>query len=206
MTFAALRSLHTLIGDALDDIERVYADASLDSSPAPTTPYVALTSPCTPYRRRPPRSSVADDPDDNHVPFPASLSPQTPRRPRNSGSLDSVIEALDFPPLDKPYYPTEVHAPDIDAAESLASHPDVIAASGRIVAACGQISATIHRPFLTLCDAAMGVRISLWASSFAHSATHDDRRTSLPASASWRHPTWSRFFVPLVRQECTSVS
>ena len=163
MTFAALRSLYALIGDALDDIERIYRDASLDSSsPTPATPYTVLTSPCTPYRRRAPRPADDEDTEDEYVPYSAARTPKTPRRTGNGASLDSdvTVNTLDFPSLDMPYYPTEDHDQSTDAAESLASHPDVIAATNRIVAACGQISATVHRPFLTLCDAAMGVSLS----------------------------------------------
>ena len=163
MTFAALRSLYALIGDALDDIERIYRDASLDSSsPTPATPYTVLTSPCTPYRRRAQRPADDEDTEDEYVPYSAARTPKTPRRTGNGASLDSdvTVNTLDFPSLDMPYYPTEDHDQSADAAESLASHPDVIAATNRIVAACGQISATVHRPFLTLCDAAMGVSLS----------------------------------------------
>ncbi|RPD56594.1 hypothetical protein L226DRAFT_480398 [Lentinus tigrinus ALCF2SS1-7] len=163
MTFAALRSLYALIGDALDDIERIYHDASLDSSsPTPTTPYTVLTSPCTPFRPRAPRPVDDEDTeDDEYVPYSASRTPKTPRRTGNGASLDSdvTVNVLDFPSLDMPYYPTEGHDQSTDASESLASHPDVIAATNRIVAACGQISATVHRPFLTLCDAAMGYHL-----------------------------------------------
>ncbi|KAF9066979.1 S-adenosyl-L-methionine-dependent methyltransferase [Rhodocollybia butyracea] len=81
MTFAVLRSLHALIGDALDDIERVYAESE-------------------------------------NVPFDA-----------NSPS------------------------------ESLTAHPVVISAVNRIVAAAGQMSATVQIPFLTLCDAGMGFHL-----------------------------------------------
>ena len=163
MTLADLYALHALIGAALDDIERIYRDASSSPSPTPTTPYTDLTSPCTPYRRRPPRrTSLEDETDEEAFPLPPLHTPKTPRRPRHSASLDSIDTVLDFPPLDKPYYPTEAHDANVEAAESLASHPDVIAAANRIVAACGQISATVHRPFLTLNDAAMGVRPLFW--------------------------------------------
>jgi hypothetical protein len=41
--------------------------------------------------------------------------------------------------------------------EDLTSHPEVINAMNRIVASCGQMSAIVQKPFLTMCDAAMGV-------------------------------------------------
>lgn len=159
MTFATLRSLYKIIGDALDDIERVYRDASLDdSSPSPQTPYAPLTSPTTPYRpARCRRNTARDDDLDGWVPFAAGAGGRTPKTPRKSPRAKHDLPSIDFPPLDEPYYPTETHAPEQDAAENLASHADVIAAANRIVAACGQMSATVHRPFLTLCDAAMSV-------------------------------------------------
>ncbi|KAH9896530.1 S-adenosyl-L-methionine-dependent methyltransferase [Cubamyces lactineus] len=158
MTFAALRSLHSLIGDALEDIERIYQDASLDRpSSIPNTPYTVLTSPCTPYRRPHAGSEEGDDEDERHS-FPVGQVPKTPNR-AHRGAPSADFQMLDFPALDSPYYPTENHSPETDAAESLASHPDVIAATNRIVAACGQISATVHRPFLTMCDASMGYHL-----------------------------------------------
>ena len=44
-----------------------------------------------------------------------------------------------------------------EAAERLSASPAVLAAVNRLVAACGQMSASVQRPFLTVCDAAMGV-------------------------------------------------
>lgn len=41
--------------------------------------------------------------------------------------------------------------------EDLTSHPEVVRAVTTIVAACGQMAASVQKPFLTLCDAAMGV-------------------------------------------------
>ncbi|TBU38873.1 S-adenosyl-L-methionine-dependent methyltransferase [Dichomitus squalens] len=180
MTFTALRALHTLIGEALDDIERIYRDASHDD-PTPTTPYTVLTglSPYTPYLRRGSRDEdalAANSPDEELSAY-ATRSPKTPLQGRqarqgsiggipfppstatSAGSAEGTVQQLDFPGLDAAYYPTETHEPEVDTAESLASHPDVIAATNRIVAACGQISATVHRPFLTLCDAAMGYHL-----------------------------------------------
>ncbi|KAI0780347.1 S-adenosyl-L-methionine-dependent methyltransferase [Trametes elegans] len=177
MSFAALRSLHALIGDALDDIERVYQHASLDIPSAPATPYAPLTSPCAPYRRRRSQSEEAEEVDSYHS-FPTSQAPNTPRRNRGAPSLD--VNMLDFPSLDVPYYPTEDHPPEMDAAESLASHPDVIAATNRIVAACGQISATVHRPFLTLCDASMGYHLPACLRFLEASHTVEILRTAGP--------------------------
>ena len=44
--------------------------------------------------------------------------------------------------------------------EDLTSQPQVINAVNRIVAACGQMAAMVQKPFLTMCDAAMGVSTS----------------------------------------------
>ncbi|KAI0828552.1 S-adenosyl-L-methionine-dependent methyltransferase [Trametes gibbosa] len=189
MSFAALRSLHALIGDALDDIERVYQHASFDMPPSTSaTPYAPLTSPCTPYHRRRTHSVLNDDDDNHHdgdgddsphFHFPRAHTPRTPSRSlRSAPSTDFRI--LDFPALDNPYYPTEQNAPDADAAESLASHPDVIAATNRIMAACGQIGATVHRPFLTLCDAAMGYHLPACLRFLEASHTVEILRTAGP--------------------------
>ncbi|CDO73947.1 hypothetical protein BN946_scf185016.g104 [Trametes cinnabarina] len=180
MTFAALRSLHALIGDALDDIERIYQDASFDRpASTPSTPYAVLTSPCTPYRPRHGRNDEDEDDFDRPY-FPTGQAPKTPSRSRGGPGVSVDLHMLDFPALDTPYYPTESHSPEADAAESLASHPDVIAASNRIVAACGQISATIHRPFLTLCDAAMGYHLPACLRFLEASHTVELLRTAGP--------------------------
>ncbi|KAH9851408.1 S-adenosyl-L-methionine-dependent methyltransferase [Lenzites betulinus] len=91
-TFATLRALHTIIGDALTDIERVYNAPPLGDTP------------------------------------------------------------LDYPSLDVPCYKG---SPQPDA-ERLTLDPAVVAASNQIVAACGQLSATLHKPFLQLSEAHMG--------------------------------------------------
>ncbi|KZT06629.1 uncharacterized protein LAESUDRAFT_725719 [Laetiporus sulphureus 93-53] len=44
-------------------------------------------------------------------------------------------------------------------SEALTTHPAVLAAASRLVAACGQLSAAVQRPFLTVCDAAMGYHL-----------------------------------------------
>ncbi|PCH41979.1 S-adenosyl-L-methionine-dependent methyltransferase [Wolfiporia cocos MD-104 SS10] len=44
-------------------------------------------------------------------------------------------------------------------AEMLTTHPAVLAAVNQIVAACGQLCASVQRPFLTVCDAAMGYHL-----------------------------------------------
>jgi hypothetical protein len=42
-------------------------------------------------------------------------------------------------------------------SELLTSDPTVLSAIGQIIAAAGQLTATVQTPFLTLCDAIMGV-------------------------------------------------
>ncbi|KAJ7833353.1 hypothetical protein B0H14DRAFT_3462802 [Mycena olivaceomarginata] len=60
----------------------------------------------------------------------------------------STSSTLDFPSLDAPYKPAST-------AEQLTAHLTVVAAINRIVAAAGQMAATVQVPFLTLCDAGM---------------------------------------------------
>ncbi|CAL1710667.1 unnamed protein product [Somion occarium] len=67
---------------------------------------------------------------------------------------------LDFPSLDEPRYVAEKKDPNrrkLD--EDHFAHPQVIAAINQIVAACGQLSASVQKPFLVLCDAAMGYHL-----------------------------------------------
>ncbi|OBZ77460.1 hypothetical protein A0H81_01728 [Grifola frondosa] len=87
------------------------------------------------------------------------ITPATPGFSHPFSPLYSCCSPLEYPSLDTPFYPTEVNDARSDAAEALTSHPAVIAASNRIVAACGQISAMVQRPFLTLCDAGMGYHL-----------------------------------------------
>ncbi|KAI0824042.1 S-adenosyl-L-methionine-dependent methyltransferase [Trametes gibbosa] len=90
-TFATLRALHTLIGDALADIERVYT--------------------------APPAGGVP----------------------------------LDYPSLDVPFYKGSLQAD----AESLTADPVVVTAANKIVAACGQLAATLHNPYFQLSEVHM---------------------------------------------------
>ena len=102
MSFATLRALHTTIGDALAELERVYQS--------------------------------------------------------HPGSVDGA--PLDYPDLDVPYYATAPSSPSIATAEKLTLEPDAVVAARQIVAACGQLSASVHQPFFSLVDAAMSVRTS----------------------------------------------
>ncbi|KAF9261125.1 S-adenosyl-L-methionine-dependent methyltransferase, partial [Marasmius fiardii PR-910] len=65
---------------------------------------------------------------------------------------DPVSVPIDFPSLDSPYDPTS-------PSENLTAHPEVFSAINKIVAACGQMSATVQPPFLTICDATMGYHL-----------------------------------------------
>lgn len=118
-TFASLRALHALIGDALDDIERIFVS-------------------CQPSLHSPTSSE-------------SSGSVQHSSSPRNSGDKEVYRPLLDFPSLDEPYDP-------LSPTEALLSHPTVVHATKLIVSATGQLTATVQRPFLTICDASMGVR------------------------------------------------
>lgn len=114
MTFAVLRALHAIIGDALDDIQRVYA-----TPPAPSS-----------------------DPSESFYASP----------PPSPGPASFISSPLDFPSLDLPYDPN-------DPAELLRTHPVVSAAVNKIIAASGQICATVQTPFMTLMDASMGYHL-----------------------------------------------
>lgn len=117
-TFASLRALHALIGDALDDIERTFVSYQ-PSVHSPTG-------------------------------SESSGSVQYSSSPRVSGDEELNGTPLDFPPLDEPYDP-------LSPAEALLSHPNVVRATKLMVSAAGQLAATVQRPFLTICDATMGV-------------------------------------------------
>ena len=116
-TFASLRALHTLIGDALDDVERIF----VSYQPSVRSPTGSESSDSAQYSS--PR--VSEDEQLKKIP-------------------------LDFPSLDEPYDP-------LSPAEALLSHPTVVRATKLIVAATGQLAAAVQRPFLTICDATMGV-------------------------------------------------
>lgn len=68
---------------------------------------------------------------------------------------------LDYPSLDEPYYPTAKHAPDEELAETLKADSIVAVASKHIVAACGQLSITVNKPWFGLMEDAKAVRLPL---------------------------------------------
>ncbi|RPD78566.1 S-adenosyl-L-methionine-dependent methyltransferase [Lentinus tigrinus ALCF2SS1-7] len=98
MTFATLRALHAVVGDALAEMERVY--------------------------------KAYPEPD------------------------------VDYPSLDVPFYKNATHTAQAEAAEKLAGDPAVVVAANHIVAACGQLAASVHRPFFSLVDAAKGAHLT----------------------------------------------
>ncbi|PPQ92568.1 hypothetical protein CVT25_010511, partial [Psilocybe cyanescens] len=92
-------------------------------------------------------------------PPPSPLMATSPQSASASSGLSSTpasvpdaAPTIDFPSLDAPCNPASL-------AEALTSHPTVLAATCRIVAAAGQLSATVQTPFLTLCDATMGYHL-----------------------------------------------
>lgn len=130
MTFADLRALHALIGNAIDDIEHIYALAASSPPAQHNAVFPFLDS-----------SAYASPPPSPHVIVPD-------RHDRPDGASDPHI--LDFPSLDAPCDPTAL-------SELLTSDPLVVRAINHIVAAAGQLSATVQAPFLSICDASMAV-------------------------------------------------
>ncbi|KAF8629507.1 hypothetical protein AX17_005633 [Amanita inopinata Kibby_2008] len=171
MTLAALRALHAIIGDALDDIERVYARASpkgvRDASPAQPLPecsQLGLSSPAGLRRTRDlgllhtsqiashqvvsPQleSAYVSPPPSPHVPIPDQSYGFSAIH--DSGAASS----LDFPSLDAPCEPNSL-------SEQLTTDPLVVRAINHIVAATGQLAASVQAPFLSLCDASMAYHL-----------------------------------------------
>ena len=198
MTFAVLRALYGIIGEALDDIERVYqshgqepltesvavngdSDAELTAravhlpSPSPTltsnaAAYAAtgsrhkhslssgsLTKICRAYASPPPSPCIKNGKEqrfDQRMPLAVPLTSsgfQGNLPSTKGGSTAPAKVGLDFPSLDAPFDASS-------ASETLTSHPTVMAAINRIISACGQMTATVQAPFLTVCDSTMGVR------------------------------------------------
>ncbi|KAH9476263.1 O-methyltransferase [Psilocybe cubensis] len=85
-----------------------------------------------------------------HVPVP--VPPPAPPPPPPTSNPPSPPppnpHTPDFPSLDNPYNPSSL-------SEALTAHPAVQAAICRIVAAAGQLAASVQVPFLTLCDAGL---------------------------------------------------
>ena len=114
-------------------MERVYANAG-DASYASNSPRKVAKE----TQQQTSGSGLASPP-------PSPSLPASPASPRTN-------QRLDFPSLDLPYDPTS-------PSEALVSHPIVITSINRLVAAAGQMAAMTQTPFLSLCDASMGVSV-----------------------------------------------
>lgn len=151
MTFAVLRALHGIIGEALDEIEAVYALHGSQNKPSMARdkePDPAGCSPSTGTTRPSHRPTLSINSLSN-----VYASPPPSPCIKTENSYESLRQPpLDFPSLDAPYDPSSL-------SETLTQHPDVVAAINRIVAACGQVTSTVQTPFLTICDAVMGVSL-----------------------------------------------
>jgi len=154
MTISLLRSLHAIIGTAIDDIERVYAySGHSNTEEFRHTPENTPSAPtCTPDRKTGIfRQKTSPSSSQAYASPPPSPSVKTTSHsvppPPSPSSTDSTT---DFPSLDTPCDPTSL-------SEALTAHPDVLSAISRIVAAAGHMTATVQIPFLTLCDATMAV-------------------------------------------------
>ncbi|KAK0186718.1 hypothetical protein F5146DRAFT_1143101 [Armillaria mellea] len=140
MTFVILRELHAILGKASTHNEglptpgRSPATDSVSSSTTTATKetYSSFAFDHG-YASPPPSPSVTTA---TGHPFPHHR-PCTPSSP-----------TLDFPALDLPCDPAS-------PSEVLTSHPTVMQAINKIVAAAGQMTATVQTPFLSLCDASM---------------------------------------------------
>ncbi|KIM82348.1 hypothetical protein PILCRDRAFT_8148 [Piloderma croceum F 1598] len=115
-----------IFGDALDDIECVFAE-----HPRPCS-IIDITSAVGSLDASWPQTLPNANP-------PTSLSPKP-----------SSHTALDFPSLDVSSQP-----PPEPAEHLIATSHIIGAAANRIVVACGQMSATVHDPFSSLCDASL---------------------------------------------------
>jgi hypothetical protein len=198
MTFAVLRALYGIIGEALDDIERVYQsqgqdptdgvavdgdrdrelsarDWSPQSSPRSTTKPSknfsnkrssiirhrsslsggSFSAMCSKAYASPPPSPCVTNIEqrfESKVPKIPLPTASTINISAKSSSATPPTSRVDFPSLDAPFDPTS-------PSETLTSHPKVVAAINRIVGACGQMTATVQTPFLTICDSVMSVSL-----------------------------------------------
>ncbi|KAI0324796.1 S-adenosyl-L-methionine-dependent methyltransferase [Cubamyces sp. BRFM 1775] len=67
----------------------------------------------------------------------------------------SPSSPLDYPSLDVPHYPNQPISPADELAEQLVNDPSALVAIRSIVAACGQMSATVRRPWGAVRDIAV---------------------------------------------------
>jgi hypothetical protein len=153
-TFATLRALQLVIADALDDIQRVFSQTGLPDPPSSppsqcSSPvYPSSPDPSSPFPTTPPASLP-----------PTPLSAIFPSTPRSPPTTDTGAPFVDYPSPDWPFVSNSL-------SEQLALHPDAAAAASRIVAACGQMSNVVHKPFSSLCDAIMSVRTFTFCYAF----------------------------------------
>lgn len=112
---------------------------------------------------------------------------------------------LDYPSLDVPYYSSQQNPPEVAKSEELRLDEKVFGATNQIVAACEQITATVHKPFLLLFEGINGVLLlttsditlsDMLTSRFVH------RETSLHACCFSSRPTSSRSSEKLVLLDC----
>ncbi|EKM53088.1 uncharacterized protein PHACADRAFT_210808 [Phanerochaete carnosa HHB-10118-sp] len=103
-----------------------------------------------------PTSSSSDTsaPMSTSTPSNVSSSPKIPISPTLTVELEKVGAGASTL-LD----PTQRQREWRKKCEDLTTHPEVIKAVNRIVAACGQMSAMVQKPFLVVCDAAMGYNL-----------------------------------------------
>jgi len=157
MTFATLRALQAIIGDAIDEIYAAYASQSRPNSDPPSpslsrsSSLSPSTSPRSPLKHHrsptPPLLSLSNHTLSSASNYSQSQSSNTPVPP----SVHPI--PLDFPDLNVPGDPSS-------PAEQLTYRPDVANAISRIVAAASQLAIVVRSPFLTICDATMIVRPS----------------------------------------------
>jgi hypothetical protein len=152
-SFSLTTSTTSLESPSFPFYDHVYSTGPNFSTPPASPGYPTLTPrsnlPQTPKPILQP--NVLCTPTSTHLGY-HTRSNSSPQTPPNSVSNYSQTSSLrpDFPSLDTPYDPTSL-------SEQLTTHPTVVAAINKIVAACGQMAAIVQKPFLTLCDASMGV-------------------------------------------------
>ena len=159
MTFATLRALQAIIGDAIDEIYAAYASENRPHSGSLNPNFISLspslstssstssssTPPPSPKQHRsptPPLLSLSDQTLSSASHYSQSQSSGNPVHPSDHHPL------LDFPDLNLPGDPSS-------PAEQLTSRPDIANAISRIVAAASQLAIVARSPFLTICDATM---------------------------------------------------
>ncbi|KAH9888541.1 S-adenosyl-L-methionine-dependent methyltransferase [Cubamyces lactineus] len=71
------------------------------------------------------------------------------------GRSRSPSSPLDYPSLDVPHYPNLAISPTDELAEQLVNDPSALVAINSIAAACGQMSATVNRPWECVRDVAI---------------------------------------------------